>query len=302
MRVSLLLSPLTLLFSSLMKLFPLAALATLLASAPAAQTEVPQTTTDPRADPSVPVQRAADELRRDPTGIDTRTVTDGTGRDATVTERAAGTPAPMSMDRPTGRTGNAPMDPQMDMRAGFDRLDRDVRALGSDPAAARYSQERDAVRRDYDALGTAATPEQRMAVMTRYEDLDANVSASRMGMASRADYFRMSDARIGMYDRDLESVRMGFSSATGDDRAERAADLIRLRRQRDLYRNEVFNVRGAGQSGFDSARRTAGTTLSRVDTDFRTARRESMTRDGMGQSMQNGQMQQPGSTTGGMRN
>ena len=261
-----------------MKLLSLAALATLLASAPSAQTEAPRPTADPRADPSVPASRAADALRPDPTGIDP--------------QRGSETPMPMGQAarRPMDRTTDQPMD----MRAGFDRLDRDVRALGSDPGAARYAQERDAVRRDYDALGTAATPEQRMAVMNRYEDLDASVSASRMSMASRADYFRMSDDRLRMYDRDLESVRMGFSSATGDDRAERAADLIRLRRQRDLYRNEVFDVRGAGQSGFDSARRTAGTNLSRHDTDFRTARRESMMRDTMGQSMPNGQMPQGG--------
>jgi len=268
-----------------MRLLSLTALATVLASAPQAQTEAPRTTADPRADPSVPVQRAADELRADPTGIDTRTVTDNQRTDAAVTERADGTTADMPMDRAAGQM-DMPMGRQMDMRQDFDRLDRDVRALGTDPSAARYSQERDAIRRDYDALGADATPEARMALMNRYEDLDAGVSASRMNMSNRNDYFRMSDNRLGMYDRDIESVRTGYSSATGNARAERAVDLIRLRRQRDMYRNEVFNVRGAGQSGFEGARRTSSQNLMRYDTDFRTARREAMARDGMDGSTQ----------------
>lgn len=256
-----------------MRLLSLATLATLLASAPSAQTEAPRTTADPRADPSVPVQRAADELRRDPTGIDTRTVSDNQTSDARVTERAA----------------DMPMDGSMDMRPGFDRLDRDVRALGNNPDAGRYGQERDAIRRDYDALGANPSMEARMGVMRRYEDLDATVSASRMSTSPRTDYFRMSDDRLGMYDRNIEAVRMGYTAATGNDRSQRAVDLIRLRRQRDMYRNEVYNVRGAGQSGFDSARRTSSQNLSRYDTDFRTARREAMMRDTMAPPAQGAQ-------------
>jgi len=241
----------------------LAALATVLSVAPSAQTQVPTTTADPRADPSVPVQRAADQLRPDPTGIDARTVSDNQTTNAAVTTRGATT----SM--------------QMDMRPDFDRLDRDVRAVSTDPNSARYGQERDAIRRDYDALGTTATPEQRMAVTRRYEDLDASVYASRSNMAPRNDYFRMADERMMMYDRDIEATRMGYSSATGNARSEMAMDLIRLRRQRDMYRNEVYNVRGAGASGFEAARTSSASNLNRYDTDFRNARREAMMRGGM---------------------
>ena len=291
------------------RLFPLAALATLLAAvlvtvlaaAPSAQTTaVPRTTADPRADPSAPLDRTSDQLRPDPTGIRAGTVSDNQTRDARVIENPTIGTTPqgqMTGQTQTGRTAARPMDGMgQDMAApDFARLDRDLRGLGTDPNTARYSQERDAIRRDYDALGTTATMDARMGVARRYEDLNASVGASRMSRAARADYFRMGDDQIRMYDRDIEAARMGFSNATGDMRAERAVEIIRLRRQRDQYRNDVFEVRGAGASGFDAARRSAAQNLSRYDTDFRTARRESMMRGSMGaqpmnDSMGNGSM------------
>ncbi|HEX8299261.1 MAG TPA: collagen-like protein [Rubricoccaceae bacterium] len=239
-----------------MRSFPLAAL--LLAAPAFAQTAPTTGTADARADASQPFNQTADQLRADPTGIDTRTVTPRDGADVLVLRN-----------------------PTLDTRS-FDRLDRDVRSLGQDPNAARFAQERDALRRDYDALGATATPEARMRVMQRYEDLDASVAMSRMNMASRADFFRMADDRMQAYDRDIQASRAAFLSATGDARAERAAELIRLRRQRDMYRNEVFSVRGAGASGFEAARRTAAQNLSRYDTEFRTGRRNLMAQGSMG--------------------
>ena len=218
------------------RLFPLAALATflvavlmtVLAVAPSAQTtSVPRTTADPRADPSAPLDRTADQLRPDPTGIRAGTVSDSQTRDAQVVEdpTIGTTPTPQGRAGTMGQTTRAgqpmagqasapPMDGMgQDMAPDFTRLDRDLRGLGTDPNAARYSQERDAIRRDYDALGTAATMDARMGVARRYEDLNASVGASRMSRANRADYFRMSDDQVRMYDRGIEAARMGFSNA-----------------------------------------------------------------------------------------
>ena len=292
-----------------MRRLSLAALALLLAAPVAAQTGVPRPTADPRADPSQPFGQTADQIRADPTGIDTRTVTDGEGNDAAVLENTTLDDPTGTAPRPAGGTAGRMAMPAM-AAPDFSRLDRNVRTLGTDPNAARYSQERDAIRRDYDALGATPAMDARMAVMNRYEDLDATVGMSQMNLAPRSDYFRMADSRVSMYDRDIEASRMAFSSATGDARAERAAGLIGLRRQRDQYRSSVFEVRGAGASGFDAARRSAAPTLSRYDTDFRTARRSSM-RSGqrMDGRMMNGQTgtqpmgtQPMNGTTGGTRN
>lgn len=250
-------------------------LAALLVAAPAlAQTQPRPTSADPRADPSRPFGQTADQMRADPTGISASTVSPG--------DRAADD---VVIENPT-----------LDDRS-FTALDRDMRALGQNSDAARYTAQRDALRRDYDALGATPTPEARMGVMTRYEDLNASVGMSRMGTASRAEYFRMADASLAGYDRQIAASRRSFDSATGDARAERAAALIRLRSQRNRYRNDVFSVRGAGASGFEDARRTAAPTLSRYDSEFRTGRRAMMAQPGMmdpsmpaGQ-MQNGQMQ-----------
>lgn len=251
-----------------MRFLSLTALTVCLAAPALAQTNVPRQTADPRADPSVPASQVSDRLRADPTGIEARTVQTNEMRDARVIEN------------PTLSTSD------------FDRLDRDMRTLGTTPDMTRYSQERDAIRRDYDALGTSATPQDRMDVMNRYQGLDANVRASRMTLSTRDAYFRMADDQIRMYDRDIEAARMGYTSATGNMRAERARDLIGLRRQRDTYRNAVYDVRGAGRTGFDAARRTAAPNLMRTDAEFRDARRESMMR---------GSTMSPGAN-GGMNN
>ena len=251
-------------------------LAALLLAVPAVAQTTPRTSSaDPRADPSQPFNQTADQMRRDPTGISTNTVAPSDGADEMVIEN-----------------------PTLDDRS-FTTLDRDVRTLGQSPDAMRYSQERDALRRDYDALGATPTPEARMGVMNRYEDLNSSVGMSRMNMASRTEYFRMADARLAGYDRDIMAARRQFSSASGNARAERARELIMLRRQRNMYRDDVYSVRGAGQSGFEDARRATAPNLSRYDTEFRTGRRtmmrNSMTMDPsmpVGQRPA-GQMQQP---------
>ncbi len=224
-------------------------LAALLLAAPAfAQTQPRTSTADPRADPSQPFNQTADQLRADPTGIRASTVTPRDAADAVVIEN-----------------------PTLDDRA-FVTLDRDVRSLGESADAMRYRQERDALRREYDALGANATPEARMGVNARYQTLNSSVMASRMNTSPRADYFRMADMRIAGYDRDIMAARRQFDAATGDARAERAAQLIRLRGQRNMYRNEIYSVRGAGRSGFEDARRMAAPNLTRYDTEFRSGR------------------------------
>ena len=253
---------------------PILAAAALLAAAPAlAQTRPARSTADPRADASQPFNQVADQMRPDPTGISTNTVTPQDESDD------------VTLNNPT-----------LDDRS-FSRLDRDVRSLGNDPDAMRYGQQRDAIRRDYDALGTTATPEARMGVMQRYEDLNSSVGMSRMNMASRDDYFRQADGRISAYDSGIDAARRSFDSATGADRAVRAQQLIGLRRQRNMYRDEVFGVRGAGRSGFDAARRGAATNLSRYDTQFRQSQRDMM-RGTMNAPAQGTQPM----GTGGMRN
>ncbi len=264
-----------------MRALPLAAL--LLAAPAFAQTQPRPTSADPRADPSQPFGRTADQMRADPTGISASTVSPG--------DRAADD---VVIENPT-----------LDDRS-FSALDRDMHALGQNPDAARYGQQRDALRRDYDALGATPTPEARMGVMTRYEDLNASVGMSRMNMASRDDYFRMADGRISGYDREITAARRQFDSATGDARAERAAALIRLRSQRNQYRNDVYSVRGAGRSGFEDARRTAAPSLMRYDTEFRTGRRSMMQTGVADPSMPAGQrpagQMQQGTTQPGTRN
>ena len=244
----------------------LAVLATLFAAAPSAQTPgtTSTTTADPRANPAVPYDQAADRLGTDPTGINTATTSDNRTSNARVIENP-----------------NFGENQGVVSVGGLDRIDRDVRSLGTDSNAARYGQESTQIRRDYEALGQSPAMDAQMGVQRRYEDLDASVGASRMNGASRTDYFRMADSRLAGYDSGIEAARMRFASATGNDRSEIARDLIGLRRQRDLYRNEVYTVRGAGRSGFDEARRTAAPNLTKVDTDFRTARRESMMRGSM---------------------
>ena len=260
-----------------MRFLSLTALAVCLAAPALAQETPPQQTTDPRADPAAPFSQTADMMRDDPSGVDTRTV-DYEAGSARVLENP-------TLDNPAGadRMGTVTV-------GGLDRLDRDVRALGNDPDAMRYQQERDAIRRDYDAMGTTATPQDRMDVGNRFEMLTSSVRAARMNRASRDDYFRMADDRLRMYDREVEAARMDYQNATGAMRAERARDLVRLRRQRDSYRNEVFDVRGAGRSGFEAARRSAAPNLQRYDTEFQNARRESMMRGTMGSPGMNGGM------------
>ena len=240
-----------------MKPLALAAIALLTAAPAIAQTRPATSTADPRADASQPANQVADQLRDDPTGISANTVTPNDYSDD------------VTLDNPT-----------LDDRS-MSRLDRDVRALGNNPDAMRYGQQRDDLRRDYQALGANPTPEARMGVMQRYEDLNASVGMSRMNTASRNDYFDMADSRIDAYDRGIDAARRDFDSATGDARAERAQELIRLRHQRNMYRDQVFSVRGAGRSGFEDARRSAAPTLSRYDTEYRQMRHDMMMRGSM---------------------
>lgn len=267
---------------------PLAVLATLFAVAPMAQTGAPETTADPRADPSQPFDQTADKLRTDPTGITTGTVETNRMSNAQVVEDPTlGNLPNIPQGRGTVTVGNP----------DFQSLDRDVRAAGTDPNAGRYGQERDVIRRDYEALDANAAMEARMNVTRRYDDLSASLSSSRMSNASRNEYFQMGNDRLTMYDRDIQSARMDYMNAPGDMKAEQAQKLIHLRRQRDMYRNDLYDVRGAGRSGFDAARRMASPNLSRYDTDFRNARRDMMMRGSMGAPA-------PGSQpmNGGMRN
>ncbi len=238
---------------------PILAAAALLAAAPAlAQTRPQRSTADPRADASQPASQVSDQLRRDPTGISTNTISPSNTADDAVLAN-----------------------PTLDDRS-FTRLDSDVRALGNSPDAMRYGQQRDAIRRDYQALGANPTAEARMGVMQRYNDLNSSVGMSRMTTAPSSDYFRMGDERLAGYDREIATARRGFDSATGNARSERAQELIALRRQRNMYRDQIFSVRGAGRRGFESARSAASPNLSRIDTEFRQMRHDQMSRGAMG--------------------
>ena len=198
--------------------------------------------------------------------------------------------APLASAQDTDRMDPDAMPPgsQMDQadleRLGVD-LDRLDRTATGD-ARADY----DALRQSYDELRAvtpttdmsdpAAARRARMDYDRRYDELAGNVYRARLTSArSRSDYFGAADDRVRLYDDQINDLRTQYDAATGDDRARMAQDLIRLRAERDAYRDRVYSTRGMTRSGFDDAtRRQATDALTRADADFNRARRDAMMR------------------------
>ncbi|WP_420456286.1 hypothetical protein [Rubrivirga sp.] len=193
------------------------------------------------------------------------------------------------------------MDYRTQVRSRLDRLDRDLTTLRSSADPAMRSDV-DRLRTDYDALRTEAdgdamsdpeaAAQMRSDLDQRYADLDRRVYETRLRSArTRDDYVRAATDRIDTYDRQIGDLRTRYQSATGTMRSDIARDLVRLRGQRDAYRDEAFTARGTLRSDFEGGRAAATTRLQRYDTEFNTAYREASMR---GMDMQN-QPQRPGS-------
>ena len=196
------------------------------------------------------------------------------------------------------------MDRDMDARASMSEADRyraDLDRLGRDLDMARRSADPsmradlDRLRSDYDALRTQADGDamsdpaaaQRMRA-ERLMDLDRRVYQARLRSASDRDaYVRAATDRVDAYDRQIMDLRSRYRSASGDDRAMMAQDLIRLRRQRDAYRDEAYSTRGMLRSDFGGQRSSATSRLERYDTDFQSTYREASMR-GMDGRMNDG--------------
>lgn len=192
------------------------------------------------------------------------------------------------------------MDYRDQYRSRLDRLDRDLRTLrsSSDPA---MRSDIDRLRTDYDALRTEADgdamsdPEAAARLRTdldqRYADLDRRVYETRLRSArSRDAYVGAATDRIDMYDRQIGDFRMRYESATGTMRSDMARDLIRLRGQRDAYRDAAYSTRGMLRTDFEGGRAAATSQLQRYDTEFTTAYREASMRgmDGQNQPQRSG--------------
>lgn len=197
----------------------------------------------------------------------------------------------VSAQTPPGRTDSdrMRMEPQMTYQADIDRLGRDLDGLNrtmtgdmrSDYTTFRqsYDQLRQMTPRT-DMSDPAAARQARMDYDQRYNELAGSVYRARlMSARNRTDYIEAANDRIGAYDDQIRSVRGQYESATGDARVDMAQDLIRLRRQRDGYRDRVYSTRGMTRRGFDDAmRRQATDALTRADADFNRARRDAMMR------------------------
>ena len=170
----------------------------------------------------------------------------------------------------------------------LDRLDRSMTGdMRSDYDTFRQSyDELRAVTPNTDMSDPAAARQARMDYDRRYDELAGNVYRARLNSArNRADYIEAANDRVRLYDDQINDMRMRYDAATGDARAAMAQDLIRLRAQRDAYRDRVFSTRGMTRGRFDDATRRQSTdALTRADADFTRARRDAMTRsmnDGM---------------------
>lgn len=180
------------------------------------------------------------------------------------------------------------MDPQMSYQADIDRLGRDLDQLDRSMTGemrgdyTTYRESYDELREmtsQTDMPDPVAARQSRMDYDRRYDELAGTVYRARLSSArTRADYVDAANDRIGAYDDQIRDLRTGYDTATGNARADRAQDLIGLRRQRDAYRDQVYSTRGTTRTGFDDARRRATDALTRADTDFSRARREAMTR------------------------
>lgn len=210
------------------------------------------------------------------------------------------TPAPQPVDR---------MEPgyQMDYQADLHRLGRDLdrldRSMTGDMRAdyTGYRESYDQLRQatpSTDMTDPEAARQARTDYGTRYDELAGNVYRARLTSArDRADYIEAADGRVGAYDDQINAMRTRYDAATGDARADMAQDLIRLRRQRDAYRDQVYSTRGMTRSGFDDATRQRATdTLTRSDADFMRARREAMMRSTTGMAPGNGSRPMNGSS------
>lgn len=168
----------------------------------------------------------------------------------------------------------------------LDRLEEEVQSLGREaPAALRGDL--DQIVADYDDLRTAfdgdavsdpvAVSRARSDYMDRYDRISERVYRARLESApSRAAYARIAAARVEGYDAQIADLRTRYRAAPDADRFAAAQDLIRLRRQRDAYRDEALRAR---RTAFDDAsRRQATDRLTRLDTQFRAARRSALDR------------------------
>ena len=195
--------------------------------------------------------------------------------------------APLASAQNTNSTRSGSMN-QADLeRLGVD-LDRLDRSTTADYDALRQSyDELRAVTPSTDMSDPAAARQARMDYDRRYDELSGNVYRARLSSArNRADYIRAANDRVQMYDDQIRAMRTRYDASTGDDRARMSQDLIRLRAQRDAYRDRVFSTRGMTRSRFDDAtRRQATDALTRADADFNRARRDAMTRSANGGTM-----------------
>ena len=202
-------------------------------------------------------------------------------------------PAVSAQQTPTTRTGT---DYPVDDQADLDRLGRDLDRLDRTMTGDMRS-DYDTYRQSYDQLrqstptmdmsDPAAARQARMDYDRRYDELAGNVYRARLTSArDRNDYFDAAGSRVDDYDRQIDAMRERYDAATGDARVDMAQDLIRLRRQRDAYRDQVYSTRGTTRAGFDdAARRRATDALSRADADFARTRREVMMGPMSGSSM-----------------
>ncbi len=177
-------------------------------------------------------------------------------------------------------------------QADFERLGVDLDRLDRSTTA-----DYDALRQSYDELrevtpstdmsDPAAARQARMDYDRRYDELSGNVYRARLSSArNRADYIRAANDRVQMYDDQIRTMRTQYDASTGDDRAMMSQNLIRLRAQRDAYRDRVYSTRGMTRSRFDDAtRRQATDALTRADADFNRARRDAMMRSANGGTM-----------------
>ncbi len=206
---------------------------------------------------------------------------------------------------PAQRDGMSSADYPTQYRTRLDRLGRDLTTLRSsaDPA---MRADVDRLQTDYDALRTEADgdamsdPEaaarMRSDLDQRYADLDRRLYETRLRSARTRDaYTRAATGRVDAYDRQIGDLRTRYQSATGTMRSDLARDLVRLRSQRDAYRNEAYSTRGMLRSDFEGGRAAATTRLQRYDAEFNTAYREASMRGMNGQGGMDGTNQRPGS-------
>lgn len=180
-------------------------------------------------------------------------------------------------------------DDRASFQADLDRLEREIQMLDRQ-ARADMRTDVTRFRQDYDELRTTANDNAisdpvaaeraRQDNMRRFDDLSRNVYQARLNSApNRSAYVQTAMDRMDHYDRQIESLRSRYSTASADERGDYARDLIRLRQQRDRYRDEVFNVRGTTRTDFSDATRQRSTSqLTQFDSDFASARRDAMMR------------------------